>query len=80
MNNGNRSPRWTMTADEIKLAFLLNRQRGRKPRSQYQLAQMFAVPRSMMSVAVSTPDRYPGLRRRIERRLRRVVAPERKSA
>ena len=56
---------------QIRRQLERNRQTGRGPRSLYQLAQTWGVSRSMLTMAVKDPKRYPGVRARIEK----AVAP-----
>ena len=57
---------FTMTQKEIKDALKRNRRLGRRPWSLNQIARMKGVSRSLMTMAVKRPRRYPGTRRYIE--------------
>ena len=56
-----------MTETQIRNQLRKNRLTGRGPRSLYQLAQTWGVSRSMLTMAVKDPKRYPGVRARIEK-------------
>ena len=60
-----------MTESQIRHRLRQNRRAGRRPWSLYQLAQTWGVSRSMLTMAVKDPKRYPGVRARIEK----AVAP-----
>lgn len=61
---------FTMTTRQIKSALKRNRRAGRRPRSLYEIAKMKGVSRSIMTVAVKNPRRYPQARLFIESLLR----------
>lgn len=61
---GLRKP--TMTEAQIRRALKRNGRLGRRPWSLYQIAQMKACHRSIMTRAVKTPRRYPEARAFIE--------------
>lgn len=61
---------FTMTTRQIKSALKRNRRAGRRPRSLYEIAKMKGVSRSIMTVAVKNPHRYPQARLFIESLLR----------
>lgn len=57
---------FTMTESGIKRVLRMNKRRGVRPYALKHIADACGVPRSMVTTAVKTPSRYPGMRRRIE--------------
>lgn len=62
-----------MTETQIKKVLRRNRRAGRRPWSLYQIAKMKGVSRSLMTMAVKNPRRYPDARRYIESVLREAA-------